>query len=338
MFTVSAEFIYWFRDINIPGRIGSDGNGQAARRERTLCRARSAHLEHFRDHEAWCWAKVESLTSDLSDRLQAETPSEVRQNLFTDTAKHSSTLVSRSTILHSEISTLQSELSALSNRQLHTDTMRAGYAIDHETVARGVVSNIRFDYLIDDLSSVDSKGLNYQDGEVLFHFNKQSPDIAGGVHVDKNDHDDGTGDQGMFDCASDETEDTAPLTHWITTRLGKKLGDACKNGDLRCVDSFIDAEAQVATHSFKRETDLGFYTRPVLETSGDECVPLKEVTDLFEADQGISVVHQRQTHTLQADNQEAVARQQQKHSNEQDARRRKTHGQKKQGGNEARHG
>ena len=28
---------------------------------------------------------------------------------------------------------------------------------------------------------------------------------------------------------------------------------------------------------FKRETDLGFYTRPVLETSGDECVPLTEV-------------------------------------------------------------
>ena len=31
-------------------------------------------------------------------------------------------------------------------------------------------------------------------------------------------------------------------------------------------DCFIDAEAQVATHSFKRETDLGFHTRPVLET------------------------------------------------------------------------
>ena len=43
--------------------------------------------------------------------------------------------------------------------------------------------NIRFDYFIDDFSSVDSKGLNYQDFEVLFHVNKQSPDIAGGVHV-----------------------------------------------------------------------------------------------------------------------------------------------------------
>ena len=67
-----------------------------------------------------------------------------------------------------------------------------------------------------------------------------------------------------------------------------------------------------------------FYTKTVLETSGDECVPLKEVTDLFDADQGISVIHQRQTHTLQADNQEAVARQQQKHSNEQQPTRQVT--------------
>ena len=33
--------------------------------------------------------------------------------------------------------------------------------------------------------SIDSKGLNHQDCEVLFHVNKQSPDIAGGVHVDR---------------------------------------------------------------------------------------------------------------------------------------------------------
>ena len=33
--------------------------------------------------------------------------------------------------------------------------------------------------------SVDSRGLNHQDCEVLFHVNKQSPDNAGGVHVDR---------------------------------------------------------------------------------------------------------------------------------------------------------
>ena len=183
------------------------------------------------------FVKVKGLVTRLINRLQTEmshmsyydeetSMASEKEDLDADTAKHSSTLVSRSTTLDGEISTLQSELSALSNRQLQTDSMRADFAIDHETVARGVVSNIRF-------------------------------------------------------------------------------------------DSFIDAEAQVATHSFERETDLDFYTRPVLETSGDECVPLKNVTDLFEADQGISVVHQKQTRTLQADNQEAVARQQQKHNNEQ---------------------
>ena len=35
--------------------------------------------------------------------------------------------------------------------------------------------------------SVDSRGLSHQDCEALFHVNKQSPDIAGGVHVDRDD-------------------------------------------------------------------------------------------------------------------------------------------------------
>merc|ERR1711991_833706 len=105
--------------------------------------------------------------------------------------------------------------------------------IDYETVVRGVVKNIGFDSFIDDLSSVDSKGLNYQDCEVLVRINKQSPDIAGGVHVGKDDLDVGAGDQGiMFGCASDETEDAMPLTHSMATRLGKKLTDVRKSGEL----------------------------------------------------------------------------------------------------------
>merc|ERR1712065_43487 len=85
----------------------------------------------------------------------------------------------------------------------------------------------------DDLSGVDSKGLNYQDCEVLVRINKQSPDIAGGVHVGKDDLDVGAGDQGiMFGYATDETEDAMPLTHSLATRLGKKLTDVRKNGDL----------------------------------------------------------------------------------------------------------
>ena len=69
-----------------------------------------------------------------------------------------------------------------------------------------------------------SKGLHDQDCEELHHINKQSPDIAGGVRVAKDDLDVNAGDQGiMFGYAIDETEDAMPLTHSMTMRSGKKL-------------------------------------------------------------------------------------------------------------------
>merc|ERR1712207_76394 len=84
---------------------------------------------------------------------------------------------------------------------------------------------------VDDLSSVDSKGLCDKTCEVLVRINKQSPDIAGGVHVGKEDLDVGAGDQGiMFGYASDETEDCLPLTHSVATKLGKTLTDVRKSG------------------------------------------------------------------------------------------------------------
>merc|ERR1712050_71928 len=105
--------------------------------------------------------------------------------------------------------------------------------LDYDQVVRGVVAGIGYDSFVDDLSSVDSKGLSDKTCEVLVRINKQSPDIAGGVHVGKDDMDVGAGDQGiMFGYASDETEDCMPLTHSMATRLGKKLTDVRKNGEL----------------------------------------------------------------------------------------------------------
>merc|ERR1712226_1688314 len=105
--------------------------------------------------------------------------------------------------------------------------------IDYEKTVRGVVAHIGFDSFVDDLSSVDSKGLSDKTCEVIVRINKQSPDIAGGVHVGKDDLDVGAGDQGiMFGYASDETQDGMPLTILMATRLGKKLTDVRKDGSL----------------------------------------------------------------------------------------------------------
>jgi S-adenosylmethionine synthetase len=105
--------------------------------------------------------------------------------------------------------------------------------IDYEKVVRGAVEKIGYNSYVDDLSSVDSKGLSHRTCEVLVRINKQSPDIAGGVHVGKEEMDVGAGDQGiMFGYASDETEDAMPLTHAMATRLGKTLTDVRKSGEL----------------------------------------------------------------------------------------------------------
>merc|ERR1712019_199832 len=125
--------------------------------------------------------------------------------------------------------------------------------IDYEQVVRGVVEKIGFDSYEEDLSSVDSKGLSFKTCDVLVRINKQSPDIAGGVHVGKEDLDVGAGDQGiMFGYASDETADCMPLTHSMATRLGKKLTDVRKNGELWWLRP--DGKTQV-TIQYKQKAD-----------------------------------------------------------------------------------
>merc|ERR1712096_574666 len=105
--------------------------------------------------------------------------------------------------------------------------------LDYDSVVRKAVKDIGYDSFVDDMASVESKGLNCKTMEVLVKINKQSPDIAGGVHVGKEDLDVGAGDQGiMFGYASDETEDCMPLTILMATRLGKKLTDVRKAGHL----------------------------------------------------------------------------------------------------------
>merc|ERR1711861_48917 len=105
--------------------------------------------------------------------------------------------------------------------------------LDYDKIVRGAVKGIGYDSFEDALDSVDSKGLSDKTCEVLVRINKQSPDIAGGVHVGKDEMDVGAGDQGiMFGYASDETEVCMPLTILTATHLGKKLTDVRKDGSL----------------------------------------------------------------------------------------------------------
>ena len=125
--------------------------------------------------------------------------------------------------------------------------------LDYEKLVRDAVASIGYDSYVDDMSSVDSKGLSNKTCEVLVRINKQSPDIAGGVHVGKDEMDVGAGDQGiMFGYASDETEDCMPLTHSVATKLGKTLTDVRKDGSLWWLRP--DGKTQV-TIEYKQKAD-----------------------------------------------------------------------------------
>jgi S-adenosylmethionine synthetase len=125
--------------------------------------------------------------------------------------------------------------------------------LDYDKIARECVARIGFDSFVAGDSPTESKGLDYKTMEVLVRVNKQSPDIAGGVHVGKSEMDVGAGDQGlMFGYASDETKSTMPLTHYLATRLGKTLTDVRKSGLLWWLRP--DGKTQV-TIQYKQHAD-----------------------------------------------------------------------------------
>ena len=117
--------------------------------------------------------------------------------------------------------------------------------VDYQKVIRDTVHHIGYDD--------SSKGFDSKTCSIMICLEKQSLDIAHGVHEIHGDEDVGAGDQGlMFGYATDETEECMPLTVVLAHSLNRKLSDLRRDGTLWWARP--DTKTQVNAYSYSANT------------------------------------------------------------------------------------